>query len=154
MIRQVLVNLAWFILGAILCGILSYCLRTPEVRIETDTIVKTDTLRYDSLIPMKEEIVKYTKIYVRDTVTEVVVDSVEIPVTQKVYADSSYTAWVSGYEPTLDSIEVYQRERIITNTVTIDKKRSRIGIGVHAGYGYGFHSRRLEPYVGIGFVLR
>lgn len=67
----------------------------------------------------------------------------------KTYADSTYKAWVSGYNPRLDSIQVYRQTIVTTKTETVVRKR-RIGIGVQAGYGYGFQYRGLEPYVGLG----
>lgn len=73
-------------------------------------------------------------------------DSVAIPITQKVYADSTYTAYVSGYRPTLDSLRINMRERIVTATAVA--KRKHWGVGVTAGYAItpkGFH-----PYVGLG----
>lgn len=70
-----------------------------------------------------------------------------IPITQKQYADSNYTAWVSGFHARLDSIEVYRRETVRTQTVT---KRSRFNFGIVGGYGYGFLSHRAEPFVGVG----
>lgn len=78
-------------------------------------------------------------IYVGDTV---------LPVEQKVYADSNYTAYVSGYRPRLDSVFVYPTTTTITNDVyhTITKMNNRRwGLGLQAGYGYpgGW-------YIGIG----
>lgn len=72
-----------------------------------------------------------------------------VPITQKVYADSTYKAWVSGYNPKLDSIQVYRQTVVATKTETVVRKR-RIGIGVQAGYGYGFRYGGIEPYVGLG----
>ena len=81
-------------------------------------------------------------------------DSLEIPISQKVYEDSLYTAYISGYLPSLDSITV--RERIIyttiTNTRTV-KKRPILTLGVTGGYGYGTKSKELEPFVGIGLSV-
>lgn len=80
-------------------------------------------------------------------------DSVEIPITQKVYSDSLYTAYVSGYGQQLDSIRV--TAFTIRETVTVTKpvtKYRRWNVGLIGGYGYGFTSRQLEPFVGIGFT--
>ncbi len=66
------------------------------------------------------------------------------------YEDSLYRAWVSGYRPRLDSIEIYPKT--VTHTITNDiyltikvKDKRRWGLGLQAGYGYpgGF-------YVGAG----
>ena len=69
---------------------------------------------------------------------------------QAYYEDSLYRAWVSGYRPRLDSIEIYPRTVIHTikddiyHTIKVKDKR-RWGLGLQAGYGYsgGF-------YVGAG----
>lgn len=75
--------------------------------------------------------------------------SVELPITQKRYGDSTYTAWVSGYNPTLDSIYVYPRHETVTITNTIRQKPRRWGLGVSAGYGYA-PGKGMVPWVGIG----
>ncbi len=78
-------------------------------------------------------------------------DTVYLPRAQREYSDSSYTAWVSGYDPRLDSIRV--RERIVTHTITISttkKEFRRWSIGLVGGYGYGFKNKSFEPFVGVG----
>ena len=90
---------------------------------------------------------------VPDTESE---DSLELEITQKVYSDSTYTAYVSGYEPRLDSIFV--RQKVITNTIhetrTIkEKKFRRWNVGLIGGYGYGFKSQTLEPFIGVGVTI-
>lgn len=83
-------------------------------------------------------------------------DSVEVkvPITQKVYEDSTYTAWVSGYEPRLDSIAVRQRtiKEVITQPVV--KKQSRFGFGVGVGVGYGLTTRKPDIFAGVMFTYR
>ncbi|NDV47783.1 hypothetical protein D0T49_12075, partial [Paludibacter sp. 221] len=76
---------------------------------------------------------------------------VEIPITQSVYADSLYRAYVSGYKPCLDSLILYPTKEIITNTVYVPKieyKRHRWGVGIQVGYGTDFG--RFSPYIGVG----
>ena len=81
-------------------------------------------------------------------------DSIELEITQKVYSDSSYTAYVSGYMPNLDSIVVRQKEiiRTVIETRTIEST-SRWNVGIVAGYGYGFQSKTCEPFVGVGVIV-
>ena len=86
------------------------------------------------------------------------IDTIELPRTQRTYKDSTYTAWVSGYDPRLDSIEVYRKT--IKETVTISvppmeaKRRrtfwQRFNIGVQGGYGIGLDDKKGHPYVGMG----
>lgn len=83
-------------------------------------------------------------------------DSLELEITQKVYSDSTYTAYVSGYRPSLDSIFV--RQKVITNTIhekeTIEvKKFRRWNLGLIGGYGYGFQSKTFEPFIGVGLTI-
>lgn len=81
-------------------------------------------------------------------------DSVEvvIPITQKRYEDSTYTAYVSGYMPSLDSIFVYPKREVITITGRASSNK-RWGIGVQAGYGMQLGGTpRFAPYVGIGLT--
>ena len=80
--------------------------------------------------------------------------AVQVPITSKHYGSEQYDAWVSGFEPSLDSIKVYQKTQVITETITKVKPPSKFGIGVQCGYGYGILSKRLEPYVGFGVEYR
>lgn len=92
-----------------------------------------------------------------DSVHEAVRDSVEVEITQKVYSDdSTYTAYVSGVDPNLDSIFVKQREvtHSILETRTLQvKKFRRWNVGLIGGYGYGFESKNIEPFVGVGVTI-
>lgn len=71
-----------------------------------------------------------------------------IPITQTTYADSTYTAYVSGYRARLDSIFVYPRHEI----VAIKKPPNRWSIGIQAGYGYT--PKGFQPYIGVGISWR
>lgn len=73
-------------------------------------------------------------------------DTVYLPITQKIYKDSLYTAYVSGYCAKLDSIEVYSKTR--TMFIRERAKRKRFGLGVQAGYG--FSGNKASLYVGVG----
>lgn len=79
---------------------------------------------------------------------------VEIPITQKVYEDSLYRAYVSGYNPSLDSLIIFPQHDIttITNNYTCPKPRQkRWGIGIHVGYGVTIaNTPQFAPYIGFG----
>lgn len=108
-----------------------------------DTVYSTDTVFCP--VPVASETVidsvYYPVFLPGDTVHDTVF--VYIPISQKVYKDSLYTAWVSGYRAKLDSIEVYQK--IQTIYIRDKLKRKRFGVGVQAGYGYP-----CGMYAGIG----
>lgn len=76
-----------------------------------------------------------------------------VPRTQKRYEDSTYTAWVSGYEPRLDSIEVYRRTVFMTKTETATS-RKRLSLGLTGGFGYGVFTRKPDVWVGVGVTWR
>lgn len=68
---------------------------------------------------------------------------------QKEYRSPQFHAWVSGYDPKLDSIKLYQTTKYITKEIpVIQKQRSRWGVGIQAGYGAG--KEGLSPYIGVG----
>ena len=74
----------------------------------------------------------------------------EIPITQKKYEGDDYLAYVSGYQPSLDSIFVYAKTTTITERSY--KPPNKWHIGITGGYGYGFTSKKAEPFIGIGIT--
>lgn len=59
---------------------------------------------------------------------------------QAYYEDSLYRAWVSGYRPRLDSLQIFPRTvfQTVTNDIyhTVTSKKKRWGLGLQAGYSY------------------
>lgn len=78
---------------------------------------------------------------------------VEIPVIQKVYRDSSYTAWVSGYRASLDSIKV--RERTVIIAEKGEKRKPKVTVGLTGGAGLvGLRGETgLGWFVGLGVTV-
>ena len=138
-------------------------LQEQPVKTVTKTVTKYIERKDSMPEPKKEVIIRTVKVPVPskpDTVgiaeTPQPVDSVELEITQKVYSDSTYTAYVSGYEASLDSIVVRQKEvtHTILETKTIPKtKYRRWNVGLIGGYGYGFKNKSFEPFVGLGLTL-
>ena len=132
---------------------------------ETKTVIERDTVWKDSIIhdPVPAETIQtgrvvYIKVPMpgeRDTLRDTIRDSIEvpIPIVQKRYDDSLYTAWVSGFEPNLDSLRLHQPEIITTITKTIVKPSPLITFGIQAGGGYGVFNRQFDMYVGVGAQL-
>lgn len=74
---------------------------------------------------------------------------VEVPIEQKIYQDSLYTAWVSGFRPALDSIRLRQPTIVITQTVREPSaKVGHFGWGVTAGPSI-IYSDRLRAGIGV-----
>ena len=76
--------------------------------------------------------------------------AVAIPITQKRYDGDDYRAYVSGYEPNLDSIFVFPKTTVIHERSY--KPPNKWHIGITGGFGYGFKSKQAEPYIGIGIT--
>lgn len=124
-----------------------------ETVVLLDTLVVRDTVRERYPVYVERTVTDTMLIALSDTVTVSDTVYVRLPREQKRYADTNYAAWVSGYRPSLDSIEVYPVTRYVTKTVTkMEDSRKRWGIGIQAGYGIGLDGGKVTgvPYIGIG----
>ena len=128
-------------------------------------VVERDTVWRDSIVrePQPAETIQtgrvvYIKVAVPQPQTQrdTVHDSIEVPVPiyQKRYDDSLYTAWVSGFEPSLDSIRLYQQTITETVTKTIVKPAPRLSVGIQTGAGIGIITRQPDFYIGVGAQWR
>lgn len=140
------------IIGAFLLSLLwRRCAYEPEV--VTDTIFKV--IKVDRPIVRESTIVRYKVVRLpiaKDTicVSGTIKDSVfvEVPIEQKVYSDSNYTAWVSGYHPKLDSISITHQEVSFHNKLVNNNGSKRLLLGIQVGYG--ITPRGMQPYLGLG----
>ena len=126
---------------------------------QTETKIERDTVWKDSIIrePLPAETVDIGKtVLIRIPYsiieTDTIHDSIEVPVPiyQKRYDDSLYTAWVSGYRPNLDSILLHQPTITETVTQTIVNPSPLITFGIQVGGGVGIFSRQPDVYIGFG----
>lgn len=134
-----------------------------ETLVRVDTITRTDTIIARSPAARDCALVRYVTARVpvarADTATGGQAGTREdtaeaaLPITQARYTDdSTYTAWVSGYQPRLDSIRTYRRTATITREIVRHEPRSRWSFGAQAGYG--ITPRGLQPYIGLGVNFR
>lgn len=148
-------NIIAFILGLWLATLICRCHHPTESEQPIrDTIV--DTIKVVKPIAKDSLVTRYKVVNVervKDTtivneVSEVVFDTIRVrlPIESKHYTSINYDAWVSGYEPQLDSIKVYNRE------VIVKPKQSRWSIGLQGGVG--ITPRGVQPYVGIGVAYK
>ena len=124
-----------------------------NVRTVTDTIVKRDTITSipDTVYRTVALGEKTVKVVIHDTLCKTDTVTVSLPFVQKQYKDSSYSAWISGYEPSLDSIRVFPKTTIIRESKVVRQKDRRWG--VFGGGGIGV-SDRITPCVGVGIGYR
>ena len=151
--------ISYIIIGALASVIVFLLIRNTKEKTVTVTKVIEHTI-YDYqtyTIPhyVYEEIIRYDTLRIHDTI------NVPIPILQRVYRDSTYTAYVSGYKPSLDSITIRQKtmfvNTITTETATTNRSRWVITVGLNVGIGYvaPFNSSAgtIGMYTGIGVGL-
>lgn len=74
---------------------------------------------------------------------------VQIPITQTKYEGDTYTAYVSGYNASLDSLILCMPHE--TMTITKRTKPKRWSIGIQVGYGMTLRGTpQFAPYIGVG----
>ena len=118
---------------------------------DTIRLTEIDTITEVKPVYITQRIVERDSIVVRDTIKDI---EIVVPREEKVYKSDDYRAVVSGYQPRLDSIQVYKTT--ITEVVTKHiehTKYKRFGIGV--GVGAGYDGKRVRPivYGGVQYNL-
>lgn len=127
--------------------------RIVEERTQVDTLILRDTVtRYKP-----EYIHTHTRDTIRVPVTEIHHDTVAVylPREVRVYEDTRYRAEVSGYQPSLDRIDIFTQTEIVTqHTAQVVKQKTRWGLGISAGYGVAINTTdqtfKPAPYIGVG----
>ena len=128
-----------------------------------DTVRLVDTLRYVSPAPTRDTIIRYVRVrlpstppapdnpgnsaeYAEKAAADTDTAAVIIPITSRTYSTPEFTATVSGYQPSLDSIAIHAPRTIITNNPPAAKSKPW-GIGIAAGIGTGRGG--ITPFIGI-----
>lgn len=134
------------------------------VKIIRDTVTMHDTVTHYLPPPKDTMRVRYVTRLLpmarRDTVSQVVMMhdtvAVEVPITSKHYGSKDYDAWVSGYEPSLDSIRVYKETQYITETITrtVKDKGKHFFLDVGAGCEFQFNTKTAVPFAELGARLK
>lgn len=149
-----------FIAGAILgllCGFFTGKAiygQPIEESVKRDTVTLWDTIPHYYPKPVEVERLrteyKWLTRVQTNTDTMTLHDSVlvEVPITSKHYNAPEYDAWVSGYEPSLDSIFVYQKETVITEVRTISKPPNKFELDIVGGIDYNTANQKYTPYAG------
>ena len=128
-----------------------------------DTVRLVDTLRYVSPAPTRDTIIRYVRVrlpstppapdnpgnsaeYAEKAAADTDTAAVIIPITSRTYSTPEFTATVSGYQPSLDSITIHAPRTIITNNPPAAKSKPW-SIGIAAGIGAGRGG--ITPFIGI-----
>ena len=168
LLRIILISLLVYIVSIIAAFFGGYWVGSntdqPQVS-DTTRVTVVDTISYYHPIPKDSTVLRYvTKTLPAakpDTAASVPAqptahtDSVAVvlPISQKAYETEDYRAYVSGYEPNLDSIFV--NRRTVKETVTIVKQKDkRLGFSVVAGAGWGIINKKPDIFVGGAIAYR
>ena len=149
-----LVSAVWLIVGCV-CGFFmgkGMYDKPIEESVTRDTVTLWDTIPHWYPVPVdiKPQKPQYRWLTRVETSTDTLHDSVlvEVPITSKHYGGDQYDAWVSGYEPSLDSIKVYQRTEYITERVTLSKPPNKWELDIIGGIDYNIKQQRYTPHAG------
>lgn len=145
----------------VIIGLLWKC---DEPKDAVEVITKTDTVYFDTLYidtPIYDTIYKDRQRIIRVAAEDVDIsesDSIFLLAETKHYKDSMYEAWVSGYEPSLDSIRVFNRytTRTITREVPVYKipqNDRNVSLGGFVSVNSGFNLNHLNLRGGIEMNL-
>ncbi|MEG2495654.1 MAG: hypothetical protein RSB32_08165, partial [Mucinivorans sp.] len=130
---------------AVLCVVLLFrsCGRQTERIVErrdTTVVVRVDTVRFVDVVYRDRWQVRVDtlRVFASELLTRG--DSVAVPVPIDTYIftdDTTYRAQVSGYNVSMDRMEVFRKstDRIVTVDRTIVSKPRRFGLGLQVGYG-------------------
>ena len=148
-----IIILALFILSFGLGRYTAEPVRILEEHEKTDTLIIRDTVTH--YVP--QYVHRHTRDTIRVPIRETIHDTVAVylPRETKVYEDARYRAEVSGYQPSLDRIDIYTQTQVVTKDVTqVVKQKTRWGLGISAGYGVTINTTdqtfRPAPYIGVG----
>lgn len=167
-LRDLLIGLGLFAAMMFVAFWLGRCTGQADIENEqiahTDTVVRTDTVKipHEKLETqvVTQEVIRYKYVPIsvesvpdtvvkHDTIIRVNDGVAVIPISMKTYTDSTtYKAVVSGYDPRLESIEIYQKNTEITKYI----KPSRFSFGLQGGVYLtpaGF-----QPGIGVGIQYR
>ena len=129
----------------------------PTVEVQTDTVFVRDTIREAAPKPQTVKVRDTILVVVADTVFVHRGDSTFVPAMREVktYAKPDYYAVVSGVQPSLDFIEIYRKNQVITNTVTKTLPAPRWSFSAAAGptVGYGYTPAGAQPFIGVGLTV-
>ena len=106
----------------------------------TDTVFVHDTFEIEKPVLKEKKVVDtlYIPVPARDTVFRNDTIYVCLPRESKTYGDSRYTAVVSGYDPSLDRLDIYVENSIVTEQVTAKRKLNSLSAGIEAEYLHSF----------------
>lgn len=127
--------------------------RKKEVVIEKHTTDTVTIVRTDTIIDVLPHFIS-EKVLDTIFIEKVSENGLKLPTTQRYYSTDLYQAWVSGYKPSLDSINVFNK--VVERTVnhTIDRVVYPKSIDWYLNVGSMFIDKKAAPYVGLNVKFK
>lgn len=124
-------------------------IETPKA----DTLIVRDTVTVEYPVPILTTITDTLLVAYPDIVIIHDTTFVQLPKERKEYSGKDYRAVVSGYQPSLELIQVFPETKVVTRTISVpSRKRSHLALSLQAGYGITIQDNRITPlpYIGAG----
>ncbi len=118
-----------------------------------DTLIVRDTVTVEYPVPILTTITDTLLVAYPDIVIIHDTTFVQLPKERKEYSGKDYRAVVSGYQPSLDLIQVFPETKVVTQTISVpSRNRSHWALSLQAGYGITLQNNRITPlpYIGAG----
>lgn len=143
----------YIVIAVLLVSLFVSLTNRKEVVVEkviSDTVytLKLETVEVKKTIFLTEVIVD--TFLIKDTLNH----EYHIPKTQRYYKDSLYEAWVSGYKPNLDSINIYNKTKFVTITNTVTKEVYPKTTALYFDLGGMYIGDKFAPKIGASFKFR
>lgn len=143
----------YIVIAVLLVSLVISLTNRKEVVIEKNTsdtvyVTKIDTTKSRNPKPERDTIVDTFYIVLPSG------ESLELPKTQKYYKDSLYEAWVSGYKPNLDSINIYNQTKFVTITNNTTKEIYPKTTALYMSIGGMYIGEQFAPKIGADFKFR
>lgn len=170
--KKEIVYIILILILLLICFGAGYKRGQKSIEIQTDTIKIEKVIVEHSPISVDEQLLKVQKVKLPilavfpeepnkniDSLKNIIdslwknKDSLEIELQriQKCYKTDDYEAWVSGIDPTLDSIKIKQQIQQIVNTTSIEEKIFHVNVGLNAT-GWVRTPHCLNPNINVSFV--
>lgn len=120
---------------------------------KADTLVVKDTVTVEFPVPILTTITDTILVAYPDIVIIHDTTFVQLPKERKEYSGKDYRAVVSGFQPSLDLIQVFPETKVVTQTISVpSRKRSHWALSLQAGYGLTLQNSHITPlpYIGAG----
>lgn len=130
-----------------------YHFRGKVEMVQIDTLVIRDTHIVEKIVEKERRYYDTMYVAIRDTVVKNDTTYLPLPRESKTYGDERFTAVVSGYQPSLDRLEIYLENQVVTKYVVKEKtvtNRNTLSLGIEPSY---LNSLSIPIYLEYGRML-